>query len=240
MPFYLGAIGCCLRFSAQKLRENALFVSCALVGLVYAHHAFARAGIAHLAQAMHPFTLGVLAATALATRQKRSLSVGLAVLLATSLFVIGKRSPLYQCLSSLPHWEHADVAGDSMVIEPNVAQLLTCTHRIAAEKIPSDEQLLIAPFAPSLYPVLGRRSPLYELYFLFPATDLGQEEMIRQLSQENVNWALLSNQPLDGREDRRLSSTHRLLWQHLTRDFEAVEVPCLNAGMQLRRRVQRR
>ncbi len=53
-----------------------------------------------------------------------------------------------------------------------------------------------------------------EIYFIFPATEERQEKMIRSLTNKEVNWAIVSNQPMDGREELRFSATHPLLWNY--------------------------
>jgi hypothetical protein len=93
--------------------------------------------------------------------------------------------------------------------------------------------MLIAPFMPTLYPILGHESPLWELAYLFPTTAQRQQAMIQELTAKNVNWAIISDAPRDKREDLRFSATHKLVWQYLMENFEPVESACLAEPMKI-------
>ena len=47
--------------------------------------------------------------------------------------------------------------------------------------------------------------------------------MIEELNKKNVNWVILGDVPLDGRDELRFKNTHPLIWQHLMQNFEVVE-----------------
>jgi hypothetical protein len=86
---------------------------------------------------------------------------------------------------------------------------------------------------PTLYPILNRESPLWDLGFFFPASAERQQAMVRELIAKNVNWAIVSDAPLTEREDRRLSASHKLVWQYLMENFEPVENACLAKEMKI-------
>ena len=71
------------------------------------------------------------------------------------------------------------------------------------------------------------------LRYYFPATTQRQEAMIHELAAKNVNWAIISDTPLDKREDLRFSATHKLVWQYLMENFEPVESACLPKSMKI-------
>ena len=41
---------------------------------------------------------------------------------------------------------------------------------------------------------------------MFPASEQRQAEMVRTLNEKNVNWAIVADNTLDNREDRRFFS----------------------------------
>jgi len=58
---YLAAITVSLSMRSQTIKDHAVFIACAFVGLFYLHHAFSRADFSHLAQVIYPFSLAALA-----------------------------------------------------------------------------------------------------------------------------------------------------------------------------------
>jgi hypothetical protein len=232
---YLLAIALCLRMSANSLREHALFVACAFLGLLYAHHVFSRADFSHLAQAIHPFTLGVCAALALFGLGRTYLWVALAAFTTLALISVGRQTPFYQRLISPVPWVPYD-AGGKIFVPVSHARLYDCLRQFVTKNMSPEETLFIAPFTPGLYPLLDRPSSVWELYFFFPATEERQAEAIRMLAAQRVNWAIVSDATLDGRDDLRLASTHKLLWRYLMENFQAVCNSCLPKVMKILQR----
>jgi hypothetical protein len=75
--------------------------------------------------------------------------------------------------------------------------------------------------------------PLWDLAYYFSGTAQRQETIIHELAAKNVNWAIISDKPLDKREDLRFSATHELVWQYLMENFEPVESACLAKSMKI-------
>jgi hypothetical protein len=228
---YLAAITASLFMRSQAIEDHALLIACAFVGVFYLHHAFSRADVSHIAQVIHPFLLGALALLGLLAARKFYHWAVIAVLIAAALFTIGRQLPIYQRITSSMPWVPCD-AGGKILVPASTNRLFTCLRKFAAENIAPQEGVLIAPFMPTLYPILGHESPLWDLAFFFPATAQRQEAMIQELTAKNVNWAIVSDAPWDT-WDRRFSATHKLVWQYLMENFEPVESACLTEPMKI-------
>jgi len=229
---YLAAIIVSLSMRSQTIKDHALFIACAYVGLFYLHHAFSRADFSHLAQVIHPFTLAALAWLGFLGARKSYYWAVIVVLIAAALFTIGRQMPIYQRITSSTPWVPCD-AGSKIFVPTGTDRLFTCLRKFAAENIAPREGVLIAPFTPTLYPILGYESPLWDLAYYFPATAQRQETMIHELAAKNVNWAIISDTLLDKREDLLFSATHALVWQYLMENFEPIESACLPKSMKI-------
>ena len=229
---YLAAITFSLSMRSEMIRNHALLIACAFTGLFYLHHAFSRADFSHLAQVIHPFTLAALALPVAMGAGRSYRWTVVAALIGTALFTVGRQTPLYQRFTSRTPWAPFD-AGDKIFLPPSVNQLFTCLRKFAAENIAQRESVLIAPFTPTLYPILNQESPLWDLVYYSPATEQRQKAMIQELTAKNVNWAIISDTPPDKREDLRFSATHKLVWQYLTETFEPVESTCLTKSTKI-------
>jgi hypothetical protein len=85
----------------------------------------------------------------------------------------------------------------------------------------------------SLYPILGRRSPVWDIYPAWKADEEGQARMDREL--EPVDWAILADEPAYN-PGLALSKTYPRAWAMLSREFEPVPVEGLPSWIHVLRR----
>ena len=227
---YLTGLTAWMMSPAGLLRKRALLATCSVIGLFYLHHAYSRADLSHLAQASHPFTLGILALGSLLARRATYQPVMAGLLLATGLFEVLGQTPAYQRLVSHMPWSRCEAAG-GVFLSPGWTQALDALRRFGARNIASREGVFIAPTAPGLYPILDRTSPVWELDVFFPATEKRQKEIIAALGEKNVDWAIISNIPPDRRDDLRFSVTYPDVWRFLMKNFQPLAQPRLPGGL---------
>ncbi|MDI6797527.1 MAG: hypothetical protein QMD09_11300, partial [Desulfatibacillaceae bacterium] len=225
-PLFYGAVLLkTLLLKKDFLLSNPLPVACACVGIVYLHHAFARADLEHLAQAIAPFLIGVAAAPAAfgpAYLRRKALFAAWALLVPATILCVAWAQPAALRLRADAPWQQVDIAGESLVLAPDDAALVRAARQMALLRQSKDEALLFAPFWPGLYAVTGVVSPLYTTYFLFPPAPRAEGEMIRTLKEKNLSLALVGGTALDGREERSFMGTHPLLWKYLDENFQAL------------------
>jgi hypothetical protein len=121
-------------------------------------------------------------------------------------------------------------------LQKTQANYLDQIKSLISRNITPDEWLLIVPHSPTLYPVLQRQSPIRDTYILFPEVELRQQEIINDLDTKRINWVLVTDTPLDNRDDLRFRNTHPLVWQYLVSEFEPIDAPELPNNQQLLRR----
>jgi hypothetical protein len=202
---------------AADLSQRAVLVAALFVGLFWAHHASVRSDVFHLAQVSHPLWIGCLAlpATFLERRRNAAQAALLALFLATGVLALWNVSPVLRRPS-------ADAA--------SVEALVT----LVREHVKPDEDLWVGPQYLGLYPLLERRSPCWDIYPAWQASEREQDRMLAELA--GVQWALLDVRPIGGAEERLLSSTHPRVWAMLQRDFERRPAPGAPATLLFLRR----
>jgi len=223
----------------STLRERAPLTACVLVGAVYMHYIFSRADLDHLALGIHPMLMGTLclAFSLRAGSRQKAATVMLVLLTICSLFSIGVASPYYIKIARVRGpLEKVDIRGDKIWMSPYSANLIRSVKRISEEMAGEKQKLLIAPHWTTFYPILGRISPLRETYFLFRETEARQREMTRELDEQGVDWVILGDVALDGRDELRFRNTHCLIWRYILDNFEAVQVEGLPKNYQLLKR----
>jgi hypothetical protein len=124
-------------------------------------------------------------------------------------------------------------------LPPDESLMVNNMKALVQRNVPLNETILIAPYWPTFYPILGKKSPVWEIYFLFPQSKQKQYRMIADLSSNNVKWAIVCNQRLDNREELSFSHTHNDLWQYLMENFQPVDVDWLPRECQWRHRTEK-
>jgi hypothetical protein len=221
--FVAGAVLLVLRRGAADLGSRAVLLASAAVALVYMHYAFSRADLVHLAPSLHPVLLGLAALPGLLGGWRRwACGLALGVLLAgITVFGILPSTPLYKELTVHPYRPYP-VAGDELLLLPRTINLLSWVER-KTERIPAGEPLLLIPNMTGIYPALGRRSPVWDVYPIWPAPPRLDQRMLDEMKAKNVRWVILQDYAVDGRDDLDFAHTHPRVGTYLEQEFERAE-----------------
>ena len=221
------------RTHAGQVGDRALLVASVFIGLAYAHHASVRSDASHLAQCIHPMLLALIAvprAFSLPKEFKYGVATCAAVL---TLFALPLVQPaLARRLPGVaaPELVAFEVGDDRLWIADERARVLRRLEIAVGGRVGIDESIFIAPIAPGLYPLLGKVSPVWEIYFLWSGGAAEQARIAAALEAGGVDWALLELGVPFGREDLRFENSHPRVWEYLERSFSPVRSPDLPAG----------
>jgi len=72
---------------------------------------------------------------------------------------------------------------------------------------------------------------VYDTFCLYPASDAAQAGMIEGIERAPVRVAIVSDAPVDGREELRFSRTHPQVWAHLHANFESTRREDIDADV---------
>jgi hypothetical protein len=187
-------------------------VAAAALGISGWHHAYSRADVSHLAQSMVPLLLlSLLAAIALPA------SLGL---LAAALVGAASLSLMWPHLAPRPN--QVRIPRGSFAHSTFTADQTALVRRVESLRGAEDGAVLAVPTLAWLYPMLGIRAPVYEIFGVWPSSDEEQARMIDEIERNDVRTVVVANSPLDRREDLRFSATHPQVWAELHRRF----APC--------------
>lgn len=194
-------------------------VASAFLALPYAHYAFSRADLGHLAQGIFPLLVGSLVILSTA---KALIQWPLALALcAASWVVVYPSHPGWQCLAPAACVD-IDIAGDTLQIDPSTANDVAMLRQLSSQLSPDGRPFLAVPFWPGAYALLERPSPMWEIYALFPRSKDFEKKEIQRIRKSNPGFAVVVDIPLDGREDLRFRKTHPLIHEYIVSNFELV------------------
>ena len=226
LPMFTGASLVYLLWQTPaKLRQQTVLVGATFLSLTYIHYAFSRADVPHLAQGIDPMLVGLLAVMTYMVRAGLRIWGGIMALGLTLMTVLGIGYPMpivTQWRSPTTPYVEMAIGRDRLWVYPTIANFIQNIETIHDQRVKPDESILLAPHIPMLYPILERRSPIWDLYLLFPETPAREQEIISELQQTQTNWVILGDIALDGRDELRFKNTHPLTWQSFSDTFEAV------------------
>jgi uncharacterized membrane protein YobD (UPF0266 family) len=230
IPLFCVVVGA-LAITANRCNvdQRKVVLAAGFVGAFYTHHAFDRADIAHLAQAVHPFLIGLMALPrALGQHEHPGFRKGMMLVMALVLSAGMVRSPYVRMLRApAGTFVQHGVGSDTIWMTSYTAKLLDCVSHLVNDVLRRGDGILLAPNWPGMYAVLNKKSPMLENYFIYPASPERQLRMIQKLRQHRVSLVIVGDIATDGREALRFCNTHGILWRHLRATFRPKKVPCL-------------
>lgn len=186
--FYLGTLGWAV-ISPQGL-DNACLIAACLTGLFYMHHATSRSDVNHLCQVTQPF-LVALCALVFATQLPALIWLVPPVLFIIGLLVIRPIEPRLQMLETPDRYVAVDVLGEQVFTLRGMANQLDSIRHLIDTHLTASDRLFIAPMGALLYPFLQKETPVHSDFLHFPEGETKQDEIIRDLTDNQVNWALV-------------------------------------------------
>jgi hypothetical protein len=226
------------RAPRESIPARAVTIGATFAGLFYVHHTSVRAHPAHLAECLPPILLLALGlASTLRPWARWTAWSALGLVSLVSVLEEHQSLALFRPYRSREPLVTFDAAGDTVRVTRPQAQRYQALVDFGRANLAPDEPILIAPNRPGLYPLLRKVSPSWWIYFLWPAREEEERELVAALEERHVNWALIIDKPTDDKPELLFRNSHPLVWQHLTREFEPFPAPDLPGDhLVLRRR----
>lgn len=208
----------------RKFKEKPVppsLVASAFLAFPYAHYAFSRADVAHLTHGVFPLLIGCLVLLASARpRIKWPLAVALC---GASFWVMHVFHPGWQCFASKQCVE-VEIAGKSLQIAHGTANDIALLRQLAVQFAPNGQAFIAMPFWPGAYALLERKSPMWEIYALFPRDESFEKKEIERIEASRPGFAFIFDLPLDGRDELRFKNTHPLINQYILDNFDPASI----------------
>ncbi len=190
-------------------------LAAAALGLTAFHHAASRADPSHILQSLAPVCLLLL----LCAAPFAPLAfVPIAALMPWLAWPLQHRQIRRACPQD---FVRRRIGGCEIDVPNAQARLFDAVVEECAAESPRNG-LFAAPAYPAVYAAMAMESPVYDTFSLYPAGDAAQAEMIAAVERVPVRVAVVSDAPIDGREELRFSRTHPRVWAHLHANFDCT------------------
>lgn len=224
--FFMGTLGfgflavvwvLCRRF--KELPVPPALVAAAFMALPYAHYAYSRADVGHLALGIFPLLVGCF--VIFATKESKIKWLGMFALSGASFWVMYVFQPGWHCQAN-EQCVNVQVSGSTLHVSQETANNISLLRHLVAQYAPHGENFIVTPFWPGAYPLLGKKSPMWEVYALWPSSGELEEKEIERIRLAKPKFILILDSPLDGREELRFRNTHSLIYKYFIDNFEFV------------------
>ena len=214
------------RIKKETILSNPLFPASVFVGLFYAHHIFARSDLSHLGEGIFPMIVGFLSVLLFFSAPRRKAGVWV---FAVSFSILTVLAPLsvsnlfFKAFVPPDAVVRYSIGKDNICLLKIEAAFLDEVKQVLDQHVPPDEPILFAPLLTTLYPVFGKTSPVWEIYFFRPASEALENKLISQMEEGRVKWAMITeNNPADNRPEVQFAASHPKLYAYLKKNFEAL------------------
>ena len=110
-------------------------------------------------------------------------------------------------------------------MDASFATSVTDIEQLASRYIQPGGTLLSIPVWPGAYALLGLKSPVYEIYALFPRSDVFQNREIARLQTTRPSLVLFNDIAVDGRDDLRYAKTHSRILDYIAGHYRQISSP---------------
>lgn len=212
--------------STMAVNERFMLVlSCA--GIFYAHYASARADLTHVALSIVPVLLIVLM---IGMQLGRPLVVA-GLLLVVSFFILTPEKPYLTELILKKPLSTITVNGTKLRVAANDARRFEAATDALALTKSAKSNFLVLPNGPGLHAMLNNRMPIWEIYAVSKRSRAFEQREIARLEMKPPEMILLSDDPLDFKEERRYSRMHPLMYQWVLQHYHRIPRSPLQSSM---------
>jgi len=198
---------------------SPVFAAAVCLTPVYAHYAYSRADLGHLCQGIFPFLLACLLSFSMQGRVLRwALVLGL---LLVSLWVMLPVQPGWRGRKS-GNWVETEISGDKLLVDPGTASNISLLRTLAERYAPNGRSFIAAPLWPGAYALLERKSPIWEIYPIWPRPESFERKEIERINGARPGFAIVLDTPVDGKEELRYRDSHPRTFQYITENFEPI------------------
>jgi hypothetical protein len=220
-----------------RMLSHPVLAATTLVSLPYTHYVFSRPDIVHLSHGAPTAALGLIALGFTFGVGRWSLGYVLAsVLMGASFFANLFQFGLTIEMMAPPNTLFAvEIKNHRILVRGYYAKVLLLAQHLAHDLAKPDEPILFLPLMPGLYPFTGRVSPISRNYFVYPSPE-EDRAMLSEVEAAKVQWVMLQDYALDGRDDLRFKNANPLVSKYFQRNFGQVNIPDVPPGFVILRR----
>lgn len=182
-------------------------------------YAYSRADLVHLAQGGFPLILGIM--VWVFTERPTWFWPTIGILVVSSALIFVQVQPRLQC-RQITDCRATQVGPDILSVPNQTADEISLLIQMRNDFVANDETLLIAPFWPGAYAMLGLKAPVWDIYAIWPRNDALQQREIQRIAAATPRAVIIMNKGMDDQSALRYSLSHRLVYTYLLETYDQI------------------
>ena len=195
---------------------NPLLVATFFVALPYSHYAYSRADLGHLAHAIFPLIIGFIFLFRFSLRIKWILIIGLLIIS----FLTTQYLHPFSLLLNKQELKKINILDDEIYVNSNIEIEIELLKELTRKY---GNNFLAVPFWPGSQAIFKTKSPIWEIYALFPRTKSFQDKEINDIKLREPNFIIVNNYALDGRNELKYENTHSLIYSFILENYNLIQ-----------------
>ncbi len=214
----LPALGAAYLFRKRSVEPaDAAFVATVCAAVPYAQYAFSRADLEHLTPAMLLMMLAVMTAPVFARPAARV--TAMVALVVYSGVVFFDTPPMNYWLARGNHWVLTPIRSEEILV-PDYQAAVLLHRRALVESHPGNlNSFLALPNMPTLHAIYETQMATHDIYVLSAVLESHEEAEIARLTNASPRLILISNFPLDHKDEWRFSNLRPRMYQWINRNY---------------------
>mgnify|MGYP001800108887 CR=1 FL=1 len=201
---------------------GALAMASACTALVYFHHFYSRADLGHLSQTFHPVLIMFAACSHALLGTVGAMVILIICLVGTIALLRGEGEFPFRNLRRRADAETLEDLGNGIRVARPVARKLIRMRDIVQTHTASGSTLFAAPACSAYLVLFDRKSAVYDTFPVYPSTPAGRSEMLAQFTAAAPPAVILSDAPIDQRDDLRFANNYAELTSYIRKNYEVA------------------
>lgn len=198
-----------------------LLLASFLLAIPYTHHAFARASLGHLSQAIYPMLIGVFVLLGALPRAKALIAA--TVVCGLSLFLMLPMEVLYQRWTSPKPWVEMQVGSDSLWLAPWDAGRVGLVKALVGKYAPGGQTFMVEPYMPGAYALFDQRAPVWDVFAVLPTGSGVQQAELERVAAARPAFVLIEGYGQDGDPALSYRNTYPSVYDYVVRHYRRIE-----------------
>ena len=206
--------------AADYTRLHYLLAAAAIAGLIYAHYAYSRADLVHVAVSIAPLLFIALGAASL-VRAAMPVAVGV---LALSVLMLAKEAPVLSSKVLGQPTKTVLVNGSELYVPSYIARDLLGSEQVFSVLPDARRNFLAVPNFPAFYAINKSKMAIWEIYALSARDTAFETAELARLVKAQPEVVMVSDHALDHRPELRYSRMHPLIYQWILNHYQRVDL----------------